>query len=616
MNTINSNNHSDEPTIEQIAVSIDASTIPTPVIDPATTSSIDASTIPTEPAIDPNAKYMDKRVHSLPNMDNTRWFKTMGIYPVNNQEMDYFIKTIDLLNICKKIGMDKVMERIALLSPLGLDLMFVVLKQINLFIVRHCEVMIHKYIEVNIGELIFKTIILTSEYKVEDSINAFLDEVYTDSSHILVNNFNYCRYNNLFVEETPSKNTLSSITKKMIHFYCTLFGQDYYVGLTDIFDITLNNKFFNKNIVRLNDTNMHIYKYMRQHMVDIVQTLENILKKILDNDSACDDLHVELDACIDIENVITSNCDMITHFNDLIVNMKADINFDDLVPLKIYEYANFLYDEKYRSGYKAVLAKLEETYCEPGYDGDDDAVTELGDDFSWYNEDINDLYDSYGDIDNLNDFDVEAWNKQNEEKMAAKAKEAHDTAVNNASNLGYQLYPDKAIKDVLIPFVLYKLVVDTTELINLLVTTMEGSRAEIGIFDKYCEIDLESAYMYLAISNDVNKSYDDFISFMKLHNRLPFDCSIEFILRLVSRVCNVDIHFYDDKMACTIFDNTIYKMYSAPVIIYNYDAWVYYILHPKDIVFGPLVINSNNTPAATTQAPRKKKVKKMKVYEI
>ena len=83
----------------------------------------------------------DNRVIELDNIQHIVWFKDLEMYPVNISEMDYFICQMDLQNVFKKFDVDDVVS----LTPTRLDVLFLLLKVINLETVKYCEHVIRNF---------------------------------------------------------------------------------------------------------------------------------------------------------------------------------------------------------------------------------------------------------------------------------------------------------------------------------------------------------------------------------------------------------------------------------------------------------------------------------------
>lgn len=80
----------------------------------------------------------NERIVVLTEMENTVWFRTIGPYPVNLPEMEYFIKQLDVLDSFKEFDINKVLT----FGPGKLDALFLIAKLINLKTVNFCEFMI------------------------------------------------------------------------------------------------------------------------------------------------------------------------------------------------------------------------------------------------------------------------------------------------------------------------------------------------------------------------------------------------------------------------------------------------------------------------------------------
>ena len=122
---------------------------------------------------------------------------------------------------------------------------------------------------------------------------------------------------------------------------------------------------------------------------------------------------------------------------------------------------------------------------------------------------------------------------------------------------------------------------DLTNMNNLsylIADAMTTERNTMGFFNKYDEIDLETPYTLLAVNMDKDlMSYDEFVNHLFIKNKLPFYYPVEFILRILSRILNVVIHFCYDDFHKMHIDNTI-ELNPYDIYIYQTTASSYYII--------------------------------------
>src|ERR1700722_8934208 len=103
----------------------------------------------------------DNRVIELDNIQHIVWSKDLEMYPVNISEMDYFICQMDLQNVFKKFDVDDVVS----LTPTRLDVLFLLLKVINLETVKYCEHVIRNFFVKEFDQLFFDNIMQITSFK-------------------------------------------------------------------------------------------------------------------------------------------------------------------------------------------------------------------------------------------------------------------------------------------------------------------------------------------------------------------------------------------------------------------------------------------------------------------
>lgn len=168
------------------------------------------------------------------------------------------------------------------------------------------------------------------------------------------------------------------------------------------------------------------------------------------------------------------------------------------------------------------------------------------------------------------------------------------TITKRVNKIGMSLYPDHSYSDVLDSFVLHHLVSSKLELVNIILKVMQTSRYEPGIFNKYDTIDLETAFMLLTVSYDIALTYDEMLQMLEQHQVLPKDCPLEFVLRLISRILNITIDYFDYRLSLTQIDNAGYQLHNQTVILFQSSAFCFYLLYPKDSEFIPLGFKMHN----------------------
>ena len=539
----------------------------------------------------------DNRVYELENIYGTQLFKEIGIYPVNVSEMDYFIDSMDIINVFKDLNAPDTKK----FSPKRLDALYIILKYINLSTVNFCEYAIRNFIEKDFNNLFFNYVMPITEPITNDrmaSIMAFLEEFYVDTSNFLVrflktfsNHTNDCSQETLVklipqgetLENLPAINSpklipqgetnlcdsqvVNATTKRFTRYISRLLNSDYYDDVLTKFKISFNGEFFLTHFSVFEQIIKKISEYANMTTKPIMDKINTVVSIFIDDTNVSDDeLFTFLENNIDINELVVADSDAIESFIVSMMDKMSPEDVERLKPPQIFEYDNFLY---------VIDRKLDNKIHSFWLDPTLDTSTNFSNAWTNYN-----------------------YSKKNNAKLKAE-------------KLGFLLYPEKSMHDILMPFVMHNLIKSVPDLIKLIVATME-SKNEPGIFNKYDSIDLETAFMLVAMSNEINNTYDAFLLSLKEKLALPNEYPIEFVLRLVSRVLNIIIKFYDENLVCTEFDNTLYQIYNEPINIFQLNFMEYYLLQSKTEPFIPI------TDIQSIVAPIKnmKRQKKMRILEI
>ncbi|XWV26217.1 putative orfan [Tupanvirus soda lake] len=524
----------------------------------------------------------NNRVVELENMDETLWFKNIGLCPVNLSEISYFVDLMDVIDIFgKKLNTDDLVNY----TPKRLDALFLILKFVNLETVKFCEYVIKKYFEKQFNSLFFDEVLPTTTYSDIKTIDAFLDEFYMDISQPIIrflksiincktiaNDIILNTDNTIVISET----FLCETTKKITRSCYRLLNSEYYDEILQEFKISFKRSFFVTHFEIFKNIARQMIEYTCLNMIPTINIINAAVFKLLDDETTDEELYEYLKAKFKINEILETESDAINSFTQLMMDNLSPEEIDKISPIKIFEYDNFFYSFEHKEKTKQFAFWLVQNTT----------TTNKSNNFSAY------------------------WkNYNNSKKEDAKVK---------VDKMGYKLYPENGASDILTPFIMHNFVKSSQDLVNLIVSFMETSKNDPGTFNKYDPIDLETAFMLVAMSNEINKTYGEFLTTMKEKSILPTEYPIEFILRLVSRLFNVVIHFYDENMAFTEFDNTLYQMYNQPVTIFQLGYMDYYMLLPKDENFVP-ICNHDQTKDNNEQLPvtnTKTLVKNKKVIEI
>lgn len=502
----------------------------------------------------------DERVVQIPEIENTIWFKQIIYYPLNLAEMDFFLAQMDILHVFKNLVVNDILK----MGFIRLDALLFILKKINLETVKFCEHIISAYFEKQFNELFFSKIMVGSNYKNMHSVNTFLDEFHMDISEYTV------RFLTLFQkiiekETDPTK----EISNKLMRYCHRLLHSDYYKIILNEFGVTVKRNFFEENRTFFEDAVKNMINYTCSIMKPILILIRNMSEKFFDKGISDAEVFKFVSDNMNIEELFNSPSDAIDEFIMLLMENLPARDIDREKPTMLSNYDNFLYsyDHKLESRKYAF----------------------------WLNTEKNIGANTYAHY---------SYNNEKSKRAAEK--------------LGFELHPKTPMTEILMPFVLNNFVKSTSDLVKKIASIMEDCRKEPGIFNQFDEIDLETSYLLISTSNDIKDTYDSFLDDLKRKSVLPFEYPIEFVLRLVSRILNVSIKFYDNNMICTQIDNILYQIYEEPIMIYQQNFMQYYILHAKDQPFVPLC--SNNIDMSQEQIQnihiRTKKTKKVRFIEI
>ncbi|AYV85393.1 MAG: putative orfan [Satyrvirus sp.] len=515
----------------------------------------------------------DNEPKYLESMEKTFWFKNMAeilfdkndvekicekrkLYPKNWDEMLFFIRQMDILNAFGKKNLKKLVMNA---SPTRLDALYLVLRMINGETIKFCEKCISEFM-IDEYDAFFNCMIDSlSDYNNKNTINAFLEEYCVDMAKMVIyflTKYNMHPDDPIDNMDDEKKNVLferaiNKFTNKLINHCYELITSDYYDKIIEEFRICFDEEVFEekRDMFRLIVKKILDYKY---DVKSIFGTIELVVSKLLDVDVSDDELVTLINSKFNIDDQLRYSTDAMDYYISLLIKNPKYIKKKPI--LGIEQYDNFLFDREHKEESSKHAFWL------------------------YYDNDINcDDLDIGLNFDEKFDKYEQSWRKKNKNKI-----------LNNAEKIGMKLYPTNGFGNILVTFIFHNLIKNVPEMIKLIISVMETSRNEPGIFNKYDETTLETSYNLITMTNDIKKSYDDFISELREKNDLPFDYPAEFILRLISRILNVDIRFYDMDMSSIFIYNSLYELYKDPIIIYHADFLEYYILHPKDKDFMPV----------------------------
>jgi hypothetical protein len=309
--------------------------------------------------------------------------------------------------------------------------------------------------------------------------------------------------------------------------------------------VSIEKKFFEENMVFFEEKVKNIIDYTCSTMKPILNSIKDLTTKFIDKQILDGEVFKLVSENINIEELFDAPSDAIEEFTLIIMENLSPNDIDNEKPTNLSNYDNFMYTIEHKLESRKYAFWLKNS-----------ANTSVDTQTAYYSTN---------------------WFFNSDERSREKAEK-----------LGLKLYPEKPMNNILMSFVLNNFIGNTSNLAKLVALLMETSRKEPGIFNKYDEIDLETSYMLIAISNEIKDSYDSFLEKIKKNFELPNEYPIEFILRLISRILNVTIKFYNSEMICTYIDNTLYQIYKEPIIIHQQNCMQYYIMHTKDQPFVPI----------------------------
>jgi len=498
-------------------------------------------------------------------ISKTQWFKNIQYYPINMAEMTHFILQMDILNVLGKSTYD--LEKIPNLTPKRLDALFIYLKIINLGCVNFCQE-VCKNMFIPKFNKIFKKDVLTDIYAINDrTVQAFMDEFYVEMGQYFLRLLT--TYQKII--NTEENNGLSIITKRMIRYVKNLLNSSHFQEIFDSFQIYIDNDFYRDNYETFEKMTKNIISYTITRGNEFLNTVNEIYNKFIDNSVSDEELMTFLGDKYSLADIINIESDAIKEFVYLLTQNLSSKEIDSKTITMMKDYDNFLYNvERKRNNNKyATWVK------------DDDVEEILANDSFWhdtgigipYNTNFNGKYNTnhyHNDNTNSNSFYQTNFTKVSS-KVAA---------------LNFSIYPYHGVYNILSLFVKHELVANAEILTRLISMFMEYSKHDETVYHKHHRISLVAAYQQ--ISGGFAMSYDELVSALKESSYLPDKCPIEFIFRIISRIFNVIIVFYDANLMVSQIDNTIHPVYTNSILIYQYEPDEYYLLHPKNESFKPV----------------------------
>jgi hypothetical protein len=477
---------------------------------------------------------------------NTIWFKEIGFYPVNISQMEYFINSMDILDAFKDF---KVKSIIGFTSE-QMDNLFLSLKIINTSVVKFCEHVIMQYFKPEFEKIFYSNFLVERPdlANKSESVRVFLEEFYTDLGKYFV------RFIKLY-RTIKDDDKLEHTTSKLILFCRRMLRCEYYSDVLKKLDIPIDNNFFKEKCQTFKDMSQQIIGYVNASITHFFEIVDKIVTYFTNTKASGGNIRSYLENNFDVVDIINENSDVIENFNLQIMDNPSEKDIANLDVLCISDYENFLYSKNHKRKNKKHAFWLQES--------------------------------ENPESDDINDY-LFHW-----EKYSSKKKEH---AIKKINDMGFSLYPENGMHNIFMPFVANNLVSDTTTLLSMIISIMEKERKEPGIFSKYDQVDLETAYMLVSIDiSEQPDTYDVFLNHLREKQDLPLLYPIEFILRLIGRALYIRIIYYQTDFTRIEFDNAIFELYDQPIVIYQHNICKFYILHPSNTHFLPICNFSKNS---------------------
>jgi len=644
-----------------------------------------------------SADEADKRIETLCNMKHTKWFKLIDIYPVNKEELTFFIKQMDVLHFFDDID-DSAFEDF---TAIQLDALYIILRMINYEAVKFCEQMISQCFEKEFNSLVCSILTNINDY-MDRAVDSFLDEFYVDMSEFILKFLttfqSYIQHNYSFesaseklsnepvleklsaasgssnesvssgssnesvssdplngsssgsassgssnesassgsLNESASSGSLNesvssdasseplnaslnesvssdasseplnaslnesvsnkplnassnepinlikptepieptepidpikpthpivfNLAHKMMRYCNRLLNGHYYKKILREFKLSVNMKFFKMHTQIFERIIKNILEHLHNTTEPVMETIKTLTDNFFDAELSDEDLMKSIDSSIDILNLTKYTSDALDNFMMIVIENLSPYEVSRQKIIKMCQYDNFLYPFCHKSEARKYAFWLDYFSDEPS-----DEIFSMS-----------------------NSVEYNGYKKINEKNKLM--------AVTELEKLAMQLYPTKGTINILTLFVLHNFIQNVSDLIVLITEMMESCKNDPGVFDKHSDVDLETSFALITTSNNIDITYDLFLSQIK--NKSFIECAypIEFILRLISRILNVSIilYYFNTDMVSINIDNEIYPMYDKSVIIFQISSLEYYTVHYSNEEFMPIGDNHNN----------------------
>lgn len=466
---------------------------------------------------------MDNDQEYFLHTDTTKWLSLLDVYPQLLSDFEYFIKLQDLMGIFSEFNYSDLMGY----SDKRLDAVYLLLRYSNKIAIEFTEFVIHNYVIKNMDDIFAKINGLEIN---NENIVKILQQYYIDIGEFIVKMLNV--YDEIIPHEfligdvvnVANENLVDKISKEFRKLCRMLINCEYYqekfikLGLSVQNNIITHNKSVFDNITR------SIINHLFTKYQPIVSNIYRFYLQIIDENIDDGIILALVEKLVDAEELVKTDSDIINYYYGVFIeNNGGKISEDTIIGISQYE--NFIYP----------------------------------------NENIVFNNTNYNFGTNYNN---------------ALSGKTLDNIRDIAKKYNYLVEPASS-SDILKLFVTHKLVDNTQELVKMIINLMQEYRNLPGIYNIYDDTDLETAFLMVNLSNDINESYDEFLSYLMNKLNLPFTYAIEFILRIISRILSVNIIFYQENMASITINNSLEKKYSEAVIIYQAGFMDFYLFYPE-----------------------------------
>lgn len=173
------------------------------------------------------------------------------------------------------------------------------------------------------------------------------------------------------------------------------------------------------------------------------------------------------------------------------------------------------------------------------------------------------------------------------ESRASHYDYGREECINSTLKLiGYQVKMEKTFIHTIVDCFVEHGFADKKTIMNTIQFILATERNTIGYTNKYDTMTLYDHYNLVSIANDNNIPYEICMESTSLFLS-PLEFLTEILLRILSRVYNVNIMFYSTQLVPLFIDNAL--SFDVPVItIYQYTGDLNYNIYPLGTTFQPL----------------------------